>query len=121
MTPMSSPGSGFSFKRKKCVTDYVESFLDMDTLHNWSLDDLTKAGKLLRKPPIQCKFLDEHEMRRVYSMIYDVFRCEYKNKFILDFSSLLPIFTINPITCRLLVNRLLKMSGKCSEIFRVCR
>lgn len=74
---MSSPGSGFSFKRKKCVADNVETFLDMNTLHNWSLEDLTKAGKLLRKPPIQCKFLDEHEMRRVYSMIYDVFRCEY--------------------------------------------
>lgn len=77
MSPMSSPGSGFSFKRKKCVADYVESFLDMNTLHNWSLEDLAKAGKLLRKPPIQCIFLDEHEMRRVYSMIYDVFRCKY--------------------------------------------
>lgn len=74
---MSSPGSGYSFKRKKCVADHVETFLDMNTLHNWSLEDLTKAGKLLRKPPIKCKFMDEHEMRRVYSMIYDVFRRKY--------------------------------------------
>lgn len=71
-----SPASGFSIKRRKCIADDPLTYLDLSVLNEWSLEDLTKAGKLLRKPPIACEFSDEHEMRRIYSMIYDVFRCK---------------------------------------------
>lgn len=73
---MASPASGLSFRRKKCVVDDPMEFLDLNELTTWSLYDLATAAKLLRKPPIACAFCDEHEMRRVYSMIYDVFRCK---------------------------------------------
>lgn len=77
LTPISSPSpaSGFSLRRKKCVFDDPMDFLNLNELSSWSLFDLTTAAKLLRKPPIACTFSDEHEMRRVYSMIYDVYRC----------------------------------------------
>lgn len=78
VTPASSPASGLSLRRKRCVTDNPLDFLDLGTsIGVWNLFDLTKAAKLLRKPPIDCSFSDEHEMRRVYSMIYDVYRCKF--------------------------------------------
>ncbi|CAH1126392.1 unnamed protein product [Ceutorhynchus assimilis] len=40
----------------------------------WTVSDLSKAGSLLSVPPLQVTFEDEQEMRRVYSLIYDVFR-----------------------------------------------
>ncbi|XP_044758073.1 uncharacterized protein LOC123316146 isoform X2 [Coccinella septempunctata] len=43
----------------------------------WTVSDLAKAGCLLHSPPIGTAFEDEQEMRRVYTLIYDVFR--YKN------------------------------------------
>lgn len=43
----------------------------------WDLGEFAKAGKLLRLPPMEVEFYDEYEMRKVYSLIYDVFRCEY--------------------------------------------
>lgn len=39
-----------------------------------------KAAKLLSKPPLKVDFEDEQEMRCVYSLIYDVFRCESMNR-----------------------------------------
>lgn len=42
----------------------------------WTVSDLAKAGCLLHSPPIGTAFEDEQEMRRVYTLIYDVFRCE---------------------------------------------
>ncbi|KAL3278493.1 hypothetical protein HHI36_013812 [Cryptolaemus montrouzieri] len=44
---------------------------------SWTVSDLAKAGCLLHSPPIGTVFEDEQEMRRVYTLIYDVFR--YKN------------------------------------------
>lgn len=52
-------------------------FIDMSSLSVWDLSDIAKAGMLLRKPKIPCSFENEHEMRRVYSLIYDVFRCKW--------------------------------------------
>lgn len=79
--PISSettPSSGCSIKRhRKCIVDDPIGYLNLDFLNVWSVEDMSKSGKLLRKPPIKCEFQDEHEMRRVYSMIYDVFRCKY--------------------------------------------
>ncbi|XP_055694802.1 uncharacterized protein LOC129796701 isoform X2 [Lutzomyia longipalpis] len=59
--------------RKKCFFDDPIEYLDTD-LSVWALEDIAKAGMLLRKPPLPCTFHNEHEMRRVYSLIYDVFR-----------------------------------------------
>lgn len=39
--------------------------------------DLVMASKLLGGVSSKlCNFSDEYETRRVYSMVYDVFRCE---------------------------------------------
>lgn len=78
ISPLSTPASGFSIKRKRCIIDDPMDYVDIDTLSLWNLHDLTCAGKLLRKPPLPCHFDDEHEMRRVYSMIYDVYRCKFE-------------------------------------------
>ncbi|GLV44069.1 uncharacterized protein CBL_12635 [Carabus blaptoides fortunei] len=43
----------------------------------WTVSDIAKAACLLSTPAISTEFGDEQEMRRVYSLIYDVFR--YKN------------------------------------------
>lgn len=43
----------------------------------WDLSEFAKAGKLLKTPPMDVEFYDEYEMRKVYSLIYDVFRCKY--------------------------------------------
>ncbi|XP_059060270.1 uncharacterized protein LOC131853407 isoform X1 [Achroia grisella] len=40
----------------------------------WDIGQVLKAGHLLRKPPVKVDFVDEQEMRCVYSVIYDVFR-----------------------------------------------
>lgn len=82
ISPMSTPASGHSWKRKKCIVDDPMDFVDAEMLSAWNLNDLTAAGKLLRKPPLPCHFDDEHEMRRVYSMIYDVYRCKFSKSFI---------------------------------------
>ena len=42
----------------------------------WTASDIAKAGCLLTIPPRSTSFEDEEEMRRVYSLIYDVFRCK---------------------------------------------
>lgn len=47
------------------------------TTVTWTVGDIAKAGGLLAIPPIQTNFEDEQEMRRVYTLIYDVFRCKY--------------------------------------------
>lgn len=47
------------------------------TVITWTVCDIAKAGCLLSVPPIQTNFEDEQEMRRVYTLVYDVFRCEY--------------------------------------------
>ena len=43
----------------------------------WDLSEFAKAGKLIKNPPMDVEFYDEYEMRKVYSLIYDVFRCKY--------------------------------------------
>lgn len=43
----------------------------------WTLENICQAAQLLKKPPEDVAFVNEHEMRRVYSLIYDVFRCKY--------------------------------------------
>nr|XP_022919919.1 uncharacterized protein LOC111428573 isoform X2 [Onthophagus taurus] len=40
----------------------------------WTVSDIAKASCLLQTPPLKITFQDEQEMRRVYTLIYDVFR-----------------------------------------------
>ncbi|XP_018334354.1 uncharacterized protein LOC108743309 isoform X2 [Agrilus planipennis] len=40
----------------------------------WTLTDIAKASYLLSIPPKQTQFDDDQEMRRVYTLIYDVYR-----------------------------------------------
>nr|XP_015839699.1 PREDICTED: uncharacterized protein LOC659893 isoform X2 [Tribolium castaneum] len=40
----------------------------------WTVSDISKAACILAQPPAPTTFDDEQEMRRVYTLIYDVFR-----------------------------------------------
>ncbi|KAH9641593.1 hypothetical protein HF086_017117 [Spodoptera exigua] len=40
----------------------------------WDIGQVVKAARLLSKPPLPVDFIDEQEMRCVYSLIYEVFR-----------------------------------------------
>ena len=53
----------------------------MEEYNDWCLEDIAKAAKLLKRPPTPVEFNDEYEMRKVYSMIYDVFRCKYVHNY----------------------------------------
>ncbi|XP_055856969.1 uncharacterized protein LOC129919895 isoform X2 [Episyrphus balteatus] len=72
-SPSSTPNGKFDL-RKRCAPDQPIEFIDANVLGCWPLENIAKAAKLLRKPPLSVEFGDEHEMRRVYSLIYDVFR-----------------------------------------------
>ncbi|XP_055923266.1 uncharacterized protein LOC129953813 isoform X2 [Eupeodes corollae] len=72
-SPSSTPNGRFDL-RKRCAPDQPIEFIDAEVLGSWPLENIAKAAKLLRKPPLPVEFGDEHEMRRVYSLIYDVFR-----------------------------------------------
>jgi hypothetical protein len=47
----------------------------------WTASDIVKAGCILTIPPRPLYFEDEGEMRRIYSLIYDVFRCNISQMF----------------------------------------
>ncbi|XP_026299628.1 uncharacterized protein LOC413907 isoform X3 [Apis mellifera] len=80
---------GYSFKAKpsqqeglkgKSSTNVDGSMIEMCIEPGWRLNDILLAAKVLRKtqpPPI---YSDEAEMRRVFGLVYDVFR--YKKIFI---------------------------------------
>ncbi|XP_073836278.1 uncharacterized protein isoform X3 [Musca autumnalis] len=72
-SPASSPSNGILDEhRKKCHQIIVKSNIKVNII--WTLEDITKAAKLLKKPPQNVEFSNEYEMRKVYSLIYDVFR-----------------------------------------------
>lgn len=48
----------------------------------WTVSDISKAGCILAQPPSPTDFDDEQEMRRVYTLIYDVFRRKFKKKIV---------------------------------------
>lgn len=81
VSPLSTPASNLSYKRKKCIIDDPADYIDMSIPIVWSLNDLVLASRLLvgGGSEKQCSFSDEYETRRVYSMIFDVFRCKYSN------------------------------------------
>lgn len=83
ISPLSTPASESSVKRRKCFIDDPTDFPNIYKFQIWDLKELSMAGKLLRKPPLPCSFADEHETRRVYSMIYDVYRRKFINRNIL--------------------------------------
>lgn len=55
----------------------LSSTLSVETA--WTASDIAKAGLLLANPPRLHHFDDEEEMRRVYSLVYDVFRCKLQS------------------------------------------
>lgn len=77
---------GYSFKAKpsqqkglkgRSSTIVDGSMIEMCIEPGWRLNDILLAAKVLRKaqpPPV---YSDEAEMRRVFGLVYDVFRCNY--------------------------------------------
>ncbi|EAT35325.1 AAEL012498-PA [Aedes aegypti] len=79
VSPFSSPSPGgdlaaYRRKRRRCFLDNPIDFCNIDEYNQWRLEDIARAGRLLKKPPLEVSFDDEFEMRKVFSMIYDVFR-----------------------------------------------
>jgi hypothetical protein len=66
-------------RRPRCVSYDLLSYCNADEINLWDLHDYSCAGKLLMRPQIVVEFVDEYEMRKVYSLIYDVYRCESWN------------------------------------------
>lgn len=52
----------------------------------WTASDIVKAGCILTIPPRPLHFEDEGEMRRIYSLIYDVFRCNLSQLFSVNYN-----------------------------------
>lgn len=78
VSPLSTPTSNASTKRKKCFIDNPANFIDTNIPIIWGLKDLVMASNLMNGDTAKvCSFSDEYETRRVYSMVYDVFRCKY--------------------------------------------
>lgn len=85
VSPFSSPSPGgdmaaYRRKRRRCFLDNPIDFCNIDEYNQWRLEDIARAGRLLKKPPLEVSFDDEFEMRKVFSMIYDVFRCKFLNE-----------------------------------------
>uniref|UniRef100_A0A336M9L1 CSON014079 protein n=1 Tax=Culicoides sonorensis TaxID=179676 RepID=A0A336M9L1_CULSO len=78
ISPHDSPAdlqSVLDIQHKKRICPIGDGSLDfclIDEVNLWGLEDYAKAGKLLHKPPMHVDFVDEHEMRKVYSLIYDL-------------------------------------------------
>lgn len=81
ISPLSTPASGSSFTKRKCIIDDPKQFINFHESTTWNIKDISMAGKLLQKPPIHCRFDDEQEMKRVYAMIYDIYRCKCSKQF----------------------------------------
>ena len=67
---------------KKNLCNFEHAINRSSTEILWTLKDFANAGKLMQQPPRNVNFYDEYEMRKVYSLIYDVFRCEFLFYFI---------------------------------------
>ena len=81
-TPIYSPISPNADRSLIKPLGYCEQEFRLSVSHEsnnviWDLSEFAKAGKLLKTPPMDVEFYDEYEMRKVYSLIYDVFRCKY--------------------------------------------
>jgi hypothetical protein len=85
ITPTFSPISPNADRNLIKTLGYCDKEFRLSVSHEnnnvmWDLSEFAKAGKLLKTPPMNVDFYDEYEMRKVYSLIYDVFRCEYSVK-----------------------------------------
>lgn len=69
-------------QNQKCSIDSIKSIRHQlsanENSMKWTITDIGKAGCLLTVPPTKVVFTDEEEMRRVYTLIYDVFRCKLR-------------------------------------------
>uniref|UniRef100_A0A1A9WQ06 SAM-dependent MTase RsmB/NOP-type domain-containing protein n=1 Tax=Glossina brevipalpis TaxID=37001 RepID=A0A1A9WQ06_9MUSC len=71
-SPTGSPNDYYSENNQKC-SNLIGKTNSRVNVH-WTLENICQAAQLLKKPPEDVTFVNEHEMRRVYSLIYDVFR-----------------------------------------------
>lgn len=44
---------------------------------SWNLEDLAKATRLLQQAAVHTIFSNEFDMRRIFCMVYDVYRRKY--------------------------------------------
>ena len=72
--PEKKPFKKAHTNKNKCQQIRGRSLKDKSKF--WNIKTISLAAKLLAKPPKQVQFENEHEMRKVYSLIYDVFRCK---------------------------------------------
>ncbi|XP_053954013.1 uncharacterized protein LOC128860477 [Anastrepha ludens] len=72
ISPNISPNGMYQVVKKKCSQIRGKSLKDKSKF--WNLSTIANAAKLLARPPKPLQFENEHEMRKVYSLIYDVFR-----------------------------------------------
>jgi hypothetical protein len=73
----------------------------------WTASDIIKAGCILTIPPRHLHFEDEGEMRRIYSLIYDVFRCNPSHSFSIRYD-----YVVNPSVKNMGVTHLYWDRGK---------
>lgn len=74
-SPATSPSNCTPNEIKKCGRIFLKT--NKKVCVTWTLDNICKAAQLLKKPPENVEFSNEHDMRKVYSLVYDVFRCKY--------------------------------------------
>ncbi|XP_039966403.1 uncharacterized protein LOC120778596 [Bactrocera tryoni] len=72
ISPNVSPNGFYKTQKKKCQQIRGKSLKNKSKF--WNLKTIALAAKLLAKAPKKVQFENEHEMRKVYSLIYDVFR-----------------------------------------------
>lgn len=101
-------------KRKKSLPKICkkESENTSDSFFNgvtWTVWDLAKAGSLLSNPPKNVIFEDEQEMRVVYSLIYDVYRCKWQR---VQIAPTYPIIKRKNSFCHLTSHRILVFLAK---------
>ncbi|KAM7356317.1 putative methyltransferase NSUN7 [Cochliomyia hominivorax] len=71
-SPATSPSNCILNIINKCERIYIQTNKKVNVC--WTLDNICKAAQLLKNPSENIVFTNEHDMRIVYSLIYDVFR-----------------------------------------------
>ncbi|XP_065361983.1 uncharacterized protein LOC135955560 [Calliphora vicina] len=74
-SPATSPSNCMTSELKKCGRIFIKSNKKVNVC--WTLDNICKAAQLLKKPSENPIFTNEHDMRKVYSLVYDVFRYKF--------------------------------------------
>lgn len=59
-----------------CICDDPGDLIRKDATNRWKIGDLVKAAKLMREPPLPVNYVDEFEMKRVLSVMYEAYICK---------------------------------------------